>query len=47
MTELIALIAGIFIGITVMAFLSADAYAKGASDEREKMWLSASWRDSE
>jgi len=45
MTEAIALIAGVFLGIVVMAFLSADAYAKGAADEREKLWLSMTRRD--
>jgi len=38
MTEIIALLAGVFIGILVMGLLAADCYDRGAEDERAKIW---------
>jgi len=34
MTEIIALVLGVFLGILVMALLSADSYERGAEDEQ-------------
>ena len=38
MTEILALLVGVFIGGFVMSLFSVNSYDRGAKDERAKLW---------